>query len=147
MELISECLKKAGLTEAFRVISEESLLQAIDQADLYDSLANQSFYLFLQSLFRPGILPATFQKLHDFGWPDEEVAKLFAGNVLTEAPTTLINAINLGALSVEEMNTYGNVPNQEIEIIFYSEAAGAFLSWLQQNMTVPKITQDAFVTI
>lgn len=146
MDLIRKCLEAAGLSKALGVVDHKEFLRAVDEAGVYDALANGSFHLFLKSLFHPGLLPATFQKLHDFGWSDEGISKLFSGHLLKEAPTTLINAINMGALSLEEHNEYANVPNQEIEIIFYSDEAGQFLAWIQENMTVPKISQDAFAS-
>jgi len=144
MELIDDCLAQAGLTNAFSVIDEEDFLGAVDESDLYDALANGSFYRFLQSLMQPRTLPATYQKLADLGWTDDEIAKLVEGNVLHEASISLTYAINAGALSLEEYNEYASVPNQEISLLFYTDNAGGFLEWLQERMTVPKIDHAAF---
>lgn len=144
MDLVKTCLEQAGLASAFGILDPEKFLGAIDDAGIYDALANQSFYLFLQSLMMPGTIPATYQKLADFGWSDDDIAKLFSGGVLKEEPVGLIYAINAGALSLSEYDQYADAPNQEIAVVFYTDGAGSFLEWIQEHMTVPKIDHAAF---
>ncbi len=144
MDLIRDCLQRAGLQNAFAVLDQEDFLTAVDEAGVYDALANGSFYRFLQSLMQPRTLPATYQKLADLGWSDDEVAKLVEGGLIHEQPIALTYAINSGALSLGEFDQYATAPNQEIGIVFYTDAAGSFLEWLQERMTVPKIDHAAF---
>jgi hypothetical protein len=144
MELIKDCLERAGLTKAFELISHDDFLGAVDNADCYDAMANGSFHRFLQSLLQPGLFPATWQKLANHGWADEEIGRLFEGKILVEEPATLVNAINNGALSLQEYNQYATAPNQEIKIIYYTDSADRFLTWLQSQMVVPYINDAAF---
>lgn len=144
MKLIEDCLDRAGLTKAFELIANEDILAAADGAGCYDALANGSFYRLLQGFLQPGLFPATWQKLANHGWDDEEIGRLFEGKVLVEEPATLINAINNGALSLQEYNQYANAPNQEIRIIYYTENADQFLTWLQVHLVVPYINDAAF---
>lgn len=144
MELIKDCLERAGLTKAFELISHDDFLGAVDTADCYDAMANGSFHRFLQSLLQPGLFPATWQKLANYGWGDEEIGRLFEGKILVEEPATLVNAVNNGALSLQEYNQYANAPNQEIKIIYYTDSADRFLTWLQSHLVVPYISDAAF---
>ena len=144
MDLIDECLQQAGLTNAFSVLDQDDFMAAVDEAGIYDALANGSLHRFLQSLMQPATFPATYQKLADLGWSDDEVAKLVEAGVIKESPIALTFAINSGALSLSEYDQYASAPNQEIGIVFYTDGAASFLEWLQERMTVPKIDHAAF---
>jgi hypothetical protein len=120
------------------------LLAAVESAGLDASIQNGSFFRFLEASLRPYTIPATWQKLADLGWADDEVSGLVAGNVLVESPTTLVSAINLGALSIDEFNEFARYPNQEVEIFYYSAKVKRVLAFLREQMTLPKLGHDAF---
>ena len=143
-DLLKKAIHAAGLARAFEVVDLEEMLGEIDRANAYDSLANGSFHRFLESIVRPNIMPATWQKLADMGWSDDEIAGLVDGGLITEAPATLVSAINLGALSRDEYDEFANYPNQEVEIFYYAKPAYVILSWLQGKVILPKIDKDAF---
>lgn len=143
-DLLKRAIHDAGIARAFEVIDIEEMMATIDRADAYDSLANGSFHRFLESIVRPNILPATWQKLADLGWSDDEIAGLVDGGLITEAPATLIAAINVGALSKNEYDEFANFPNQEVEIFYYDKPAYVINSWLQGKVTLPKISSDAY---
>ena len=143
-ELLQKAISDAGLARAFEVVNLEEFLGEIDRADAYDALANGSFYRFLESIVMVNVMPATWQKLADLGWSDDDIGGLIDGNILTEGPTTLVAAINLGALSRDEYDEFANYPNQEIQILYFAKAAYTIISWLQGTVTLPKISKDAF---
>ena len=143
-ELLQKSIHDAGVARAFEVVDLEGMLGEIDKADAYDSLANGSFHRFLESIVQPHIMPATWQKLANLGWTDDEIAGLVDGGLIVEAPATLVAAINMGALSKNEYDEFANYPNQEIEIFYYAKPAYVILSWLQGKVTLPKIDKEAF---
>jgi hypothetical protein len=143
-ELLQDAIKRARLARAFEVVNLNDFLVEIDGADAYDALANGSFHRFLESIVLPHIMPATWQKLADLGWTDDEISGLIDGGLLTESATTLVSAVNLGALSRNEYDEFANYPNQEVELLFYAKPAYKLLSWLQGTLTLPKINKEAF---
>lgn len=143
-DLLKRAIHDAGIARAFEVIDLDEMLGEIDRANAYDSLANGSFYRFLESIVRPNIFPATWQKLVDMGWSDDEVAGLVDGGLIVEAPATLVAAINVGALSRDEYDEFANYPNQEVEIFYYNKPAYIINSWLQGKVVLPKIHSDAY---
>jgi len=143
-DLLKKAIRAAGIARAFEVLDPDDFLGAIDQANAYDSLANGSFHRFLESIIRPTIMPATWQKLADLGWSDDEIAGLVDGGLITEAPATLVSAINAGALSKNEYDEFANYPNQEVEIFYYDKPAYIINSWLQGKVMLPKINKDAY---
>jgi len=143
-DLLKKAIHSAGVARAFEVIDLDDMLGAIDQANAYDSLANGSFHRFLESIVRPNIMPATWQKLADLGWSDDEIAGLVDGGLITEAPATLIAAINMGALSRDEYDEFANYPNQEVEIFYYDKPAYVINSWLQGKVMLPKVNSDSY---
>jgi len=143
-ELLQEAIRKARLSRAFEVVNLDDFLAEIDGAGAYDALANESFYRFLESIVMSHIMPATWQKLADLGWSDDEISGLVDGGLITESPTTLVAAVNLGALSRNEYDEFANYPNQEVELLFFGKPAYKLISWLQGTLTLPKINKDAF---
>ncbi len=143
-QLLSDALEKAGLSNAFSVIELDALFQELERVDVQAALANESIYRFFQGIVQPRTLPATWQKLADLGWSDEEVSGLVDGNLLQEAPQTLVSVINAGALSLDEYNEFANYPNQEVRVFYYTPNAQQLISWLQGNVVLPKISQDAY---
>jgi len=143
-DLLNKAIQQAGVARAFEIVDLEEFLGEIDRADAYDALANGSFHRFLESIVQPYVIPATWQKLANLEWTDDEISGLVDGGLLTEAPATLIAAINMGALSKSEYDEFANYPNQEIEIFFYAKPAYILASWLQEKVTLPKISNDAF---
>ena len=143
-DLLRKAIHDAGIARAFEVLDLEEMLGEIDRANAYDALANGSFYRYLESIVRPNVMPATWQKLADMGWSDDDVAGLVDGGLIVEGPATLVSAINLGALSRDEYDEFANYGNQEIEIFYYAKPAYMILSWLQGKVVLPKINKDAF---
>jgi hypothetical protein len=143
-DLLQQAIHQAGIARAFEVLDLDDFLGVIDQADVYDTLANGSFYRFLESIVQPSTFPATWQKLSDLDWSDDDIAGLVDGGLIVEAASTLIAAINMGALSRTEYDEFSNYPNQEVEIFFYAKPSYDILSWLQGKVTLPKISKDAF---
>jgi hypothetical protein len=144
VELLRQAIEQAGLTKSFELIDLENFLSVVEATGIDDSLQNGSFSRFLEATLRPHALPATWQKLADLGWSDDEISGLVAGSILKESPTTLVSAINLGALSVDEFNEFARFPNQEVEIFYYAPRVKKVLAFLREHMTLPKIGLDAF---
>ena len=143
-DLLRRAIHAAGLARAFEVLDLDDFLGEIDRANVYDALANGSFHRFLESIVRTNIMPATWQKLADMGWSDDDVAGLVDGGLITEAPATLISAINMGALSRDEYDEFANYPNQEVEIFYYAKPAYQLIASLQGKVMLPKVNKDAF---
>lgn len=144
-ELIKEAIEKAGLTKAFEVLDPREFGGVVDRAGAYDALANDSFHRFLESVIRPGTFPATWQKLANIGWTDDEITGLIDAKLIKEDPTTLMSVINSGALTTKEFNEFANYPNQEVDILYYTKDAKKILGWLQGHLAMPKIGNEAFV--
>jgi hypothetical protein len=144
VELLKQAIEQAGLTKSFELIDLDKFLSVIESVGIDDSIQNGSFYRFLEATLRPHVIPATWQKLADLGWSDDDIAGLVSGNILTESSATLVSAINLGALSVDEFNEFARFPNQEVEIFYYSNKVKKVLAFLREHMTLPKIGLDAF---
>jgi hypothetical protein len=145
VELLQREIERAGLTKSFKLIDLRKFFTVIEDAGIGESVQNGSFSRFLEASLRPYMIPATWQKLADLGWSDSEVSGLVSGNVLVESATTLVSAINLGALSIDEFNEFARYPNQEVEIFYYSNKVKWALVFLRENMTLPRIGLDAFV--
>lgn len=143
-ELVNEAIERAGLTKAFEVLDKHEFSGVINRAKAYDALANGSFYRFLESIIRPGAIPATWQKLANMGWSDDEITGLIDGNIIKEDPTTLMSVINSGALTTQEFNEFANYPNQEVDILYYTKNAKKILGWLQEHLAMPKIGNESF---
>jgi hypothetical protein len=141
---LQQAIEQAGLRQSFELVDLDRLLSSIEAAEIETSLINGSFYRFLESLLQPRAIPATWQKLVDLGWSDDEVSGLVAGNILVESATTLIGAINLGALSVDEFNEFSRYPNQEVEIFYYAPSIKPVLATLQDSLPWPKLSLLAF---
>ena len=144
VEMLEREVARAGLTQAFEVIDMGAFFNAVESAGIEQSVQNGTFYRFLETILRPFTVPATWQKLADLGWADDDVSGLVAATVLTESSTTLVSAIHLGALSVDEFNEFARYPNQEVEIFYYSAKVKRLLAFLREQMTLPKISLDAF---
>lgn len=144
IDLLKKEIDQTGLTRAFDVLDLKEFVHAIEAAGIDESLTNGSFYRFLESVLRPYTVPATWQKLADLGWSDSEISGLVDSGILKESPTTLVSAINLGALSVDEFNEFSSYPNQEVDIFYYSNGIKKLLAFLREKMTLPKLSPDAF---
>lgn len=142
--LIRDEIDKSGLRRALEDVDTSKLLKVVEKHKADDTLVDQSFYRFLESLVRPATLPATWQKLADLGWADDEVSSLIATDLLKVVPTTLSTAIGSGALSLDEYNEFSSYPNQEVDIIYYGKNARAILAWLRKQIMLPKIAEEAF---
>jgi len=142
--LIRYEIDKAGLRRALEGVDPSKLLRVVEKYKADDAIVDQSFYRFLESLVRPYTVPATWQKLADLGWSDDEVSSLLATNLLKMEPTTLKTAIGSGALSLDEYNEFSSYPNQEVDILYYGKNARAILAWLRKRVTLPKIAEEAF---
>jgi len=143
-DILQEAINEAGLAKAFGVLDLDQLMIQIEQANAQDALFNGSFAKFLEAIIANFTLPATWQKLSDFGWNDSDVIGLQDGNLLTEDGTTLIAAINMGALAISEYNEFANYPNQEVNILYYTKGAQKIIGWLQGKVVLPKISRNAF---
>jgi hypothetical protein len=144
LELLKHEIDKTGLSQAFSVLDLNDLLGVIEETKVDASLVNESFYRLLESFMRPYYFPATWQKLADLGWSDDEISGLVDSGLLQESPTTLVSAINLGALSVDEFNEFSGYPNQEVDIFYYAARVKQILAFLREKMTLPRINADAF---
>lgn len=144
LDLLKQQLDLAGVSRVFAALDLSAFLQVLEEADVDQSLVNGSFHRFLESLLRPYCIPATWQKLADLGWSDDEVAGLVDGNLLQESPISLLGAIGLGALSVAEYAEFSRFPNQEVDIFFYSSAVKQVLAWLNKKTRLPRVSEDAF---
>lgn len=143
-ELLRDSIDKAGLSNAFSVVDLDALFEELEKADVHTALANDSIYRFFQGIIQLNTLPATWQKLSDLGWSDEEISGLVDGNLFVESPQTLVSVINSGALSLDEYNEFANYPNQEVRVFSYTPNAHQIISWLQGKVVLPKIGQDAY---
>ena len=143
-ELLQDAVVNAGLSNALSMIDPEEFLQQLDEAHAQDAVSNGSLFRFLQAITQLNTVPATWQKLATIGWTDDEVAGLVEGNLLEEGETTLISAINRGALSLNEYNEFAAYPNQEVEVFFYTEGAQKLIAWMQEYVTLPKISSGAY---
>lgn len=143
-EMLQREIERAGLAKSFSVLDLAHFFDVVEAAGIDESIHNGSFFRFLEASLQPYVIPATWQKLADLGWADDEVSGLVSGHVLVESPTTLVSAINLGALSLDEFNEFSYYPNQEVDIFYYSAKVKRVLAFLREHMTLPKIGLDAF---
>jgi len=143
-QLLSDAIDKAGLSNAFSVVDLDALLEELENANVQDALANGSFHRFLQGIVQLNTIPATWQKLSDLGWSDEDIAGLVDGKLLEEEAETLVSVINSGALSLGEYNEFANYPNQEVRVFYYTPNARRLITWFQGKVVLPKISQEAY---
>ena len=144
IDMLKNEIEKAGLRDGFNAVDTKLFLTVIEKVGADESITNGSFHRLLESLLKPFVFPATWQKLSEFGWADEEIAGLMEAKLVKEAPTTLTTAISLGALSIQEYDEYISYPNQEIDILYYTQQTQKILGWLNSKSTLPKISKDAF---
>lgn len=116
----------------------------IERVGAENAVANDSFHRFLEAIIIANVIPATWQKLADMGWDDGEIGDLVDAGLLMEDSTTLIAAINSGALSLREFNEFATYPNQEVEIFYFTPEAHDLVTWLQGQVTMPKIGKHAY---
>jgi len=145
-DLLQTAIKRAGLGNAFQMVDDMAFLEEIERVGVENALTNGSFHRFLEAVITANTIPATWQKLADLGWDDEEITGLLDGPLLTEAPTTLIAAINAGALAISEYNEFANYPNQEITIFYLTPEARQLVKWLQGKVTLPKMSNHTYHT-
>lgn len=144
IDMLKREIDQTGIHKALSVVDLQNLLSAVESVGVDAAVTNGSFYRFLESILRPYVIPATWQKLSDLGWSDDEIAGLVDSGILKEAPTTLVSAINLGALSVDEFNEFSGYPNQEVDIFYYSPRVKQLLAFLRERMTLPKLSPESF---
>ena len=144
-DLARKAIEKAGLENAFDVIDPGDLSEAFEKVRAQNALADDSAHRFLQSIVTTGVFPATWQKLANLGWADEEITSLIDNNLVTEAATTLVAAINSGALTLNEYDEFVNYPNQEVDILYYTKDAQEIIAFIAENVTLPKLNEEAFV--
>ncbi len=143
-ELLQQAVDAAGLSNAFRVVDLEEFMAEISKVGAEGAVADDGFSRFLEAIISANIIPATWQKLADADWDDAEIAGLIDAGLLKEDSTTLIAAINSGALAVREFNEFANYPNQEITIFYFTPEAHDLVAWLQGQVTMPKIGNHAY---
>lgn len=144
LTMIKDEIDKSGLRIFLKEIDLEDFLDKIEELNVDDALTDGSLYRFLESIVKVGSVPATWQKLSEMGWTDDEISSLLAVDLLSTVPTTLKAAIGSGALSIDEFNEYGNYPNQEVDILYYGEPARNIYSWLMKQIAIPKIREESF---
>ncbi len=144
--LLQQAIADAGLDNAFAVLDLSSLVAHIERAGAESSLHDGSFSKFLQAIVSLNTLPATWQKLADLDWNDEEISGLIASGLLAEGGSTLTSAVNAGALAIAEFNEFANFPNQEVTIFYYTKAAKGLAAWFQGKLAMPKISRNAYST-
>jgi len=145
-DLLQEAIQRAGIGNAFRMVETPNFMEEIERVGAEASLANGTFHRFLEAIVTANTIPATWQKLADLGWDDEDVTGLLDGGLLMEAATTLVAAVNVGALSLREFNEFANYPNQEVTIFYLTPEARDLVKWLQGKVMMPKISGDAYHT-
>lgn len=143
-DLLQQAVQRAGLENAFGVVDIDEFLDEIERVGAADAVANDGFHRFLEAIVTINVMPATWQKLADLGWDDGEIAALVDGGLIAEDGTTLISAINSGALSLREFNEFASYPNQEVEIFYFTPEAHDLVAWLQGQVTLPKIGKHAY---
>jgi len=144
LDMLKDEIDKAGLRTVMQHIDLEELLEEIENNGVDDALTDESLFRFIESLVRIGTIPATWQKLSELGWTDDEISSLLAVGILSTVPTTLKAAIGSGALSLDEFDEFGSYPNQEVDILYYGEPARNLYSWFTRQTSLPRIREDAF---
>jgi len=145
MSELEIAVDNAGLANAFKVVDLDKFSEFLESNDLDESVSTGCFQKFLQGLIIYGTFPASWQKLSDLGWSDEDVSCLVDSKLIEESPTTLVAAISSGALSIREYDEFVNYPNQEINVFYLSKKSRKVVAWLNEKLTLPKISEDAFV--
>lgn len=145
MSELEIAVDNAGLTNAFKVVDLDSFSEFIEKEALDEAVSTGCFQKLLRGLIIYGTFPASWQKLSDLGWADDEVSCLVDNQLIDESPTTLVAAISSGALSIQEYDEFANYPNQEINVFYLSPKARKVVAWLNEKLTLPKISEDAFV--
>ena len=143
-DLLQKAIQHAGLENAFQVVDPRAFMSEIERVGAESSVANDSIDRFLEAIITTSTIPATWQKLADLRWDDEEITGLIDGGLLVEDATTLIAAINSGALSIREYNEFANYPNQEVTLFYFTPEARDLVQWLQGQVTLPKIGSHAY---
>ena len=138
-------INKAGIANAMSVIDLDAFTGIIDENKAEDAVDQGCFYRFLQSIIQRSTFPASWQKLSDLGWADDEVTCLVDSNLLEESATTLMATISSGALSINEFNEFAGYPNQEVNIFYFTENSQKIIAWLNDSLPVPKVDEDTFV--
>lgn len=142
---LQQAIELAGLSRVFAGLRLDHFLDILEDLALDDILMNGSGARFLESLLRPFIIPATWQKLVDLGWQDREIDGLVAGNVLIEVSTRLHQAIQAGALAVDEIDEFAQFPDQEVVIFYYTLKVKRVLDFLHHQLWLPQLSPAAFV--
>ena len=145
MSELEIAVDNAGLSNAFKVVDLDKFAEFLEEQQLDEAVSTGCFQKFLQGLVVYGTFPASWQKLSDIGWADEDVSCLVDSQLIDESPTTLVAAISSGALSIREYDEFVNYPNQEINVFYLRPKARKVVAWLNEKLTLPKISEDAFV--
>jgi len=145
MNELEIAIDNAGLTNAFKVVDLEEFYGFLESEGLDEAVSTGCFQKFLQTLVTTGTFPASWQKLSDIGWADDDVGCLVDHQLIDESPTTLVAAISSGALSIREYDEFVNYPNQEINVFYLGPKARKVIAWLNDKLTLPKVNETSFV--
>ena len=74
MNELETAIDNAGLSNAFKVVDLEKFYEFLEKQGLDEAVSNGCFQKFLQGLVTAGTFPASWQKLSDLGWADDEVS-------------------------------------------------------------------------